>query len=346
MGKEISVMEQVELVSEPRSWVLQPATMADLDDAVALFNLCFLEETGKEAVSLEDIKSEWESPTFRLEHDTRIVRAPDGQLIGYVEVWDSAPHIRIYGWGRVHPDYRGQGIGTILMVWAEGRAREALAKAPEGSRVSLFQNALSTNEPAQALFKAQGFQEARYFFRMITELEETPPEPVWPEGLELRTFEDHQLEDVMLATRDAFRDHWGFVERPVEESLKQWRHWIETDPEYDPRLWYLAMDGEEIAAICLCRNRMTEDPNLGWVNTLGVRRAWRRRGLGLALLHQCFGDLYRRGRKRVGLDVDAASLTGATRLYEKAGMYVERQSVSYEKELRAGEDLSTQTLEG
>jgi hypothetical protein len=48
----------------------------------------------------------------------------------------------------------------------------------------------------------------------------------------------------------------------------------------------------------------------------------------------------------VGLGVDADSLTGATRLYEKAGMHVVRELATYEKELRAGEELARQSVEG
>jgi GNAT superfamily N-acetyltransferase len=81
------------------------------------------------------------------------------------------------------------------------------------------------------------------------------------------------------------------------------------------------------------------------VNWLGVRRPWRRRGLALALLHHTFGECYRRGLQKVALGVDASSLTGATRLYEKAGMHVFRQWNTYQKELRAGKDLTTQKLD-
>ncbi|MEZ4726737.1 MAG: hypothetical protein R3E79_06345 [Caldilineaceae bacterium] len=66
--------------------------------------------------------------------------------------------------------------------------------------------------------------------------------------------------------------------------------------------------------------------------------------LALALLHHAFGEFYRRGVKKVGLGVDASSLTGATRLYEKAGMKPFRQYNTYEKELRPGRDLTTRQL--
>jgi mycothiol synthase len=102
------------------------------------------------------------------------------------------------------------------------------------------------------------------------------------------------------------------------------------------------MDGAQIAAFALCAD---EQESGGWVHELGVRRPWRRKGLGLALLHHAFGEFYRRTIQNVYLEVDAQSLTGATRLYERAGMHVERQSTVYEKELRPGKELSIQTIE-
>ena len=101
---------------------------------------------------------------------------------------------------------------------------------------------------------------------------------------------------------------------------------------------------DEIAGFCLCRKEAYEDPDMGYVNILGVRRPWRRRGLGMALLQHAFAEFYRRGQQRAGLGVDAGSLTGATRLYERAGMHVARQFDTYEKMLRPGEDISTEAI--
>ena len=66
--------------------------------------------------------------------------------------------------------------------------------------------------------------------------------------------------------------------------------------------------------------------------------------VGLAMLHLAFGEFYRRGKAQVTLDVDAESLTGATRLYEKAGMRLLRRQVAYDLVLREGKELATQML--
>ena len=99
---------------------------------------------------------------------------------------------------------------------------------------------------------------------------------------------------------------------------------------FDPSLWFLAVDGEETAGFAICHRR-SGDPETGSVRLLGVRRRWRRRGLGRALLLHAFAELRRHGFKRAGLGVDAESLTGAHKLYESAGMHVEARFDVYEK---------------
>ncbi len=101
------------------------------------------------------------------------------------------------------------------------------------------------------------------------------------------------------------------------------------------------MDGEQIAGISLCEHQH----GIGdYVGSLGVRRSWRKQGLGQALLLHSFGEFYRRGIKRISLNVDGESLTGATRLYGKVGMHVVRQQYRYEKEMRPGRELGTQSI--
>ena len=324
----------------------RPATMNDVEAVVGLLNTCSIEQIGKPRTEASEIRSDWQAPTFNLKTDTLVVIAPDGRFVGHAALWDSEPHVRVYVAGDVHPEWKGQGVGTALCQWAEERARRAIPHASEGTRVALLQETLSTDTAAQGLLCEQGYRLVRHSFRMLIEMDGSLPEPVVPEGVTIRTFvRDWDMRALVLADRDAFQDHWGYVEHPFEEDYQEWVHWIDNDPDHDQSLWFLAMDGEEIAGMSLCRPKRVEDTGMGWVDSLGVRRPWRRRGLALALLHHSFGEFYRRGKRKVGLEVDAQSLTGATRLYEKAGMHVDRQYVMYEKELRPGRDLSTQFVD-
>lgn len=329
----------------PAGYTTRPATLADVPAAVELFNTCAIAQIGRPEVNETDMQIEWADPRMDLEHNTRLILAPEGQFAGYVELYDRAPHVKFWLWGCVHPEHTGRGLGTTLMTWAEERARVLLQQAPEEARVILQTSVVSTDEVSQALYHARGFTLNRHFLRMVIEMDAPPPLPVLPPGILIRPYDpETEFEAVLHTDREAFRDHWGFVESPFEEMLAQWQHWIDHDPDYDPTLWFLALDGAEIAGISLCSSHITEDPELAWVNTLGVRREWRRQGIALALLQHSFGEFYRRGKRKVGLGVDAQSLTGATRLYERAGMHVVRTYSNYEKELRPGVDLAKKAL--
>ncbi|MGC9400227.1 MAG: GNAT family N-acetyltransferase [Anaerolineae bacterium] len=327
-------------------FVLRPPTMDDVPGAVAVVNACSMELIGRPETEEHEYRNDWQSPTISMENDLRVIEAPNGEIVGYASVWDVEPHVRIFGRAHVHPAYKDHGLETALDAWLEARAEQALSKAPEGTRVSLLQGAQSVDEDKQAFLERRGYTLVRHWFRMLIEMDGPPPAPQFPEAIRVRTFDrEADLRRLILADREIFRDHWGYVEHPLEEQLKDWEHWLDHDPDHDPTLWFLAVDGDEIVGFSLCAPKTAEDPEMGYVMMLGVRRPWRRQGIALGLLHHTFGAFYRRGTRKVSLDVDASSLTGATRLYEKAGMHVRRQSISYEKVLREGEDLSTQTVE-
>ena len=74
-------------------------------------------------------------------------------------------------------------------------------------------------------------------------------------------------------------------------------------------------------------------------------RKHRKKGLAQALLYYTFAEFWKRGRKSVALHVDASSLTGATKLYEKVGMHADDKGGSWEKLIRDGEELTTTSAE-
>lgn len=326
----------------PAQFTARAATMTDIETAVSLFNTCAIATTGAPETTVNELRTEWGNPHFDLPTATRVVLSADGQLVGYLEVHDTAPiPVTSWIWGCVHPDYERQGIGTYLMIWGEQRVRQAVKRCPDDARVVVRCNVLNTHTAAQKLLTQQGMTIVRHSWRMVIEFDEAPHLSAWPAGLTLKTFADmRDLTAVYQAVSESFQDHWGHVEQPIEEGIKEWQYWTEHDEDFDPALWLLAMDGDEIAGFSLCRQHADDDADMGWIGTLGVRRSWRRRGLGLALLQQSFIEMHKRGRLRVGLGVDAGSLTGATRLYEKAGMKVSRQYHAYEKELRPGRDIT------
>ncbi|MGZ8694398.1 MAG: N-acetyltransferase family protein [Gaiellaceae bacterium] len=248
----------------------------------------------------------------------------DGRLAAFGQLEDPAVDHSLL-WGRItlHPELGTDELGDELFDVVERRAAE-LGAADAVLRASCA----APDERIAALYRRRGLGPVRHFFRMIAELDEPPQQPVWPDGLELRPVGAGDHEAVFIADEEAFQDHWGYV----RVAFDTWAHWM-TGGAYDPSLWFVAYDGDEIAGYAICQPEEGGDPALGWVEVLGVRRQWRRRGLALALLLHAFGEFHRRGHTRVGLGVDTENTTGAVGLYEKAGMRPVRQFDAYEKAL-------------
>jgi mycothiol synthase len=178
----------------------------------------------------------------------------------------------------------------------------------------------------------------RYLWRMEIQLETPPPAPQGPDGVSVRTCIRSQDERIIFGTlEEAFRDYWGHVPRDYDE----WYARNVASSSYHPSLWRLATAADgEAAGVIRCR---LQPDGMGWVDTLGVLQLWRKHGLGMALIRQAFGEFYRRGVSTVELGVDAQNPTGATRLYERAGMRVTRHFAVYGKELRSGMDFLDQS---
>jgi mycothiol synthase len=323
---------------------LRPTALDDMPGALALANLCSRAITGKDEFSIEDYRNSWGDPARDIAADTRIAQTDGGTIVGCAELWNNPPHVTCWLWVCVHPAFRGQGIGTALMDWAEDRARVALGRAPAGTRVVLEAAANSADRPSTDLLRERGYRAVHRRLSMARDLAGELPAPICPADMTMRAIQPGEELALYRAKNEAFRDHWGHIEAPEAEGFAAWQQRRIRDASYDPSLWFLALDGDQIAGFSLCQLQTSEDPAMGWVASLGVRRPWRRRGLAKALLHHSFAELRRRGQARVGLDVDASSLTGATQLYEGAGMRPFKQTIFFERELRSGVDLATYAI--
>ena len=336
------------IVELPEGFTARGANLNDVEAALVLFNRWSRSVIGRDEITVPDaIHNEWVSPGFDPAENIRLIFAPNGQMVGYIEVWTtSKPLVHPWMWGRVDPDYEDMGIGTWLLHWAEQRALQELPNVPAGLRFAPRVGTFREADKPKKLFEDMGYRHIRSSYQMLIEMDAPVPEAEFPDGITLRTYSpETDAEAVYHAQTDSFRDHFGFVEEPFDEGLKRFKHfWGQAG--FDPSLLFLAMDrpSGEIAGISLCPPHAIDDPEQGWVGTLGVLRPWRKRGIGLALLRHSFNEFYRRGKRKVGLGVDAQNLTGALRLYEGAGMHVHQTFDQYEKELRPGVEISTQTL--
>ncbi len=316
----------------PSGYTLRPPVTAEAQGVADLIAARDIADYGSTDASVEEVQNYWEAPRFDLQQDARIIVAPDGLIVGYEEVYPRSED-RLEFDGYVHPREAGRGLGTTLIRWAEERARQRVTEMQTTGQIILRGNTAAVDQNASAMFNAEGFALVRQFWRMEIEMIAPPDRPAWPKGTTARTMRLDRDERVVYATiEEAFADHWGHVPR----SFEDWAQAVLHTNDFDPTLTFMAFDGNELAGAVVNRYR-----DIAWVGQLAVRRAWRKRGLGLALLLHSFNEFYQRGDRTVGLGVDAQSLTGATRLYEKAGMRVTQRYDTYEKVIRPTGRLRT-----
>ncbi|HYT79510.1 MAG TPA: GNAT family N-acetyltransferase [Actinomycetota bacterium] len=311
----------------PTGYSVRPATRADLPALGALARAADIVDWGRPNTSDEEIADDWSLPGLELATDTWVICLGD-EVCAYAWMMARKSHCRLDGWGVVHPDHRGRGLGSFLLDLVEKRAVEHAALAPPDEPVIHATNVAAPDKAAHELLHRRGFNLVRRFWRMDGDMPLQNPSPPAPaKGITIRTFVRGQDEsDVHAAFEEAFAEHFGHVPWPFDD-------WIATRIQsegFDPRLWFLAVDGDRIVGALA--GRIIED--VGWVETLGVRPRWRRRGIGENLLRRSFAEFHQRGIHKSSLYVDSQNETGATALYERVGMQVATQFDFYEKHLR------------
>ena len=131
------------------------ATFDDIPMIIAMLNQTTSES--QDSFFVEDMKTEWLTPDFNVSDSVQLVFSADNQLVGYVEVWDiDNPPVRPTIWGRVHPDFTRQGIGTYLMTWAENRAKQAISRCSDDIRIAYQCGCDTHNIGTQKLFESLG----------------------------------------------------------------------------------------------------------------------------------------------------------------------------------------------
>jgi mycothiol synthase len=274
---------------------------ADAEAVAALFVEAFGDARRLDA---EEIRSWIDNEDLKPEN-LRVLEE-DGRVVGYGDVWPEEDNVQL--------DVAAPGHWEPFLDWAEAEAA--------GRRIRVF---VPERHELARIAQTRGYRLWRSSYTMEADL---PVDgPVVPAGIEVRSYRpDVDGEAVRQALNESFADD------PFHHDVtsSNFREFYLKSRGFEPSLWLFGWDGDELAGFVLAYSQHVGDPALGWVGTLGVRPAWRRRGLGEALLRAGFAALYTRGLRRVGLGVDTENITGALRLYERVGMRPVRRFDNWE----------------
>lgn len=325
----------------PKDLTVSRGPVEDFDELAVFVRSVNVAQSGSPLVSRESLEAVLTMPDFDQEEDIRFVRDADDSLIAVGWVQTRAPYIETFARGMVTPRRTSEGIGSYILAWELDVARRRVDLAPEGAQVSVKTGIDPEHEPSVALFEDHGFSVERYFLEMKIEFDGTPPTPPpLPDGFRFVPFDpDADLGRLFDVIDEAFRDHYGYVERPREQELTRFRRFMET-PRFDPSLVWMVAENDEITGSCICIGEHEGETDVGYVANIAVRRPWRGRGLAKTMLAVAFDEFARRGKTAAALYVDAENTTGATRLYESVGMREVSRNAMYQRELRPGKRLS------
>jgi ribosomal protein S18 acetylase RimI-like enzyme len=310
-------------VTFPEPYRARSARRSDLDALVDLHEACDLAHAGFVDQARDEILEDWASPFLDLERDSIVAEAPDRSLAAYGIMLVFDPTVQVVGVGKVHPDHVARGLGSAILAEQERRAADRL----EAGISSPFRTDIpSTDERAIRLLTARGYRHVRSSWLMQRSLPADDLHRPDPEDIHFRsgTTADEPLVHSVLER--AFRQHFGYEPVPFDH----WRRAMHGAPGYDPALSVLAFVDQELAGASV---NFAANDGAGWVGDLGVLPGFRRRGIGAALLARSFAALAASGHHEVRLGVDTGNTSGATRLYEAAGMRVRRTFDTYEKVL-------------
>jgi len=276
-----------------------------------------------------------------------LAAAEDGSLAAYARFFR-----RNEGEGRrvflialnVLPRWRVGDAAGSLLSWAEASIeREAEADRRSGrlgadERARCHCPAHSSDPSKIALLESRGYRVVRVFATMSMPAGRAAlaGEPPLPPGLELRPLEEGDYRRAWEAEDEAFAEHWGHAEPSEEDYAK----WLADDREFAPGLWKVAWDAAtgEIAGSAWCHIAAEEAPpgrRILEIDSLAVRRPWRRRGLGRALLARALSQVAPLGLEGARLVVDTENPGEALALYRSLGFEVEASSPIYRKDLDA-----------
>ncbi|MBE2270862.1 MAG: GNAT family N-acetyltransferase [Anaerolinea sp.] len=323
---------------------VRPATLDDAPDMLALYHAVSLHLVGRIEESLENVLHEMGARYTTLERDTRLIHDANGRLLALGWVNFRLPQdvgLDVH----VHQDVwtTDSVIMPYLLDWAQTRALDALNCVPEHERVTLTAWRFAQDQWHRGHFESIGLQPIRSLYQMGIDFDGLVAPAPFPEDVTVRVVtRDEDWRRVYDARREAWHDMWGYIPRTYEEDyadwLEYWKHNFHDD------YWFIAEKDGTVIGVCLCEPSFNGADDVGYIATVGVRRAHRKQGLGLALLRHALGALQVYGKRAAALHVDASSLTGAVALYERAGMHVKQRYDRMQKDLRAGVDQRIQPL--
>ncbi|MBB5874109.1 GNAT superfamily N-acetyltransferase [Allocatelliglobosispora scoriae] len=238
----------------------------DVERYLALRNLVFPHQVN----TIEGVRHFWRNVPAD-EHLRLVAAERDGQLVGFsragLNTWSSEEGTAIV-FVLVHPDHRGQGIGTQLLAQAEEHLR--------GVGGTRMQGWSADDAETMRWLASHGFTAGHELRYSAIGLDALPPVPSLPAGVTTATFAELGPAAVYAVDSVATLDEPGDIPNDRIDYDK-WLLHVWDGPELDKELSVgVLVDGVPAAVTLLEVDRPT---GRGWSGGTGTLREYRGRGL-------------------------------------------------------------------
>lgn len=312
---------------------------ADYPKMLQVFQASLSHDGQEPAATLEDIVNNYSHLHHCDPYEDMLFAVHGDDVVGYSRVWwevEGSGKWIGFQLGYVLPEWRHRGIGTTLLCFNEQRLQQiasqlkAHGELPAEAACELDGFVNEREIDRTRLLEGHGYRAVRHAFQMVRpNLEDIPDLPL-PEGVEVRPVGAEHMRQIWEASNEAFRDHWGYIPDPWEE----YEHFM-SDSDFDPSLYRVAWDGDQVAGMVLSFINKDENEKYGrkrgYTENICVRRPWRKQGLAKALIARSLQALKECGMSEAGLGVDAENISGALNLYKSMGYQVTDRSTVYRK---------------
>jgi len=308
---------------------------SDFSHMAEIINAVNITDNNEGTTTAEEIEKNYEF-LQRSDTDKDLVFIEiDGHPVGYGRcMWDKEIEGNYLYSFFIHlqDETRGQGIGTAVAGHFMQRLAEISEQHPADAPKHFQSWASSTQTWYCGLMEKLGFEPTRYGISMVRPASDPVTVTPLPEGLEVREVQPEDYRKIWEADKEAFRDHWGYVE-PTEKDYQAYLEF----PYFEPELWKVAWEGDEVAG--MVRNFINPKENetlnreRGYTEFISVRRPWRRQGVARALLTQSVQMFIEMGMQETALGVDTENPNNAMHLYKSVGYRETKRYTTFRKPL-------------
>ena len=316
------------------SFDMRAAQSADLANIAGLLNAVFAYDGIPIVQTVVELEEEFVAPSCIIENDVMVVEL-EGKLIGVTWTYflpSESKEERCYIFGGVLPEFRQQGVGEKLMMWAIQHAESLLQSTgrtlPKYLRASVSQQ----NESAARLFARFQMKAVRFEEDLIRDLVNLPEENKNPK-YSIVPWDSARNEEARSVKNLAFQDHWG----STPNSSELWLQMVNGSTARLDHSFFAVNQQQEIVGLLLTHRYESDDEllgkRIGWIDKLATLTEHRKQSIAKNLITHALHSYTEDGLTHAALSVDTQNPTGAYGLYASLGFELYRGTVTFERQI-------------